>query len=543
MEIITFGEQSSFVDSVKEESEGNQQLWVVKDEIPGVSRSSLDQQNLTCSQVKTEEEEQWISQEIDQLTVKNEEEKPQLPEVHHIKSEDSRETEAPTSSSAEQMKTEPDGEISGGPEPDREPDPSTNLQPNIEKRHLVSSETEVSDEGEDDNLHPGSENEDSDEDWREPRTHQSSVKSKAGHKAAKKAFSCPDCGEQFVRKQMFQKHIAGHSGETSSSCSVEKNHSRGNKNSDAQTRLKPGRKSFSCDNCGKTFIKLAALKCHSRTHCGEKSVVCIDCGKIFHSRDDFKSHRKLHNGEKLFACDKCGKRFSQKHTLKIHMTCHTGEKPFQCELCDKKFTSNGGLKTHMTIHKGVKPFACSDCGRCFRLKSDLKSHKTTHLDIKSFGCGYCGVGFSHKRSLLQHVRLHTGKNLLSCDKCDKKFVGRYYLLRHMRVHLKREKPVTGKGNFSCEECGKRFLQEAHVKSHVVSHTGEKPFSCAHCGAKFTHKRSMLRHVRLHTGENLLSCDKCDKKFARNYYLLRHMRVHAKEEKVETGKGNFACKEW
>uniref|UniRef100_A0A3B5R351 C2H2-type domain-containing protein n=1 Tax=Xiphophorus maculatus TaxID=8083 RepID=A0A3B5R351_XIPMA len=345
---------------------GNQQLWVVKEEVPDVSSSSLDQQNLTCSQVKNEEEEQWISQEVEQVTVKKEEEEPQLPEVHLIKSEDSRQTETPTSSSAEQMKTESDGEISGGTEPDREPDPSTNLQPNIEEKYSASSETEVSDEGEDDNISgSGSENEDSDEDWREPRTCQSGVNSKVGCKAAKKAFSCPDCGKQFVRKQI---------------CSVEKKHSKRKRNGDSQTRLKPGRKSFSCDNCGKTFKKLAALKCHIRTHCGAKSVVCKDyCGKSFTSQDHFKSHRRLHTGERPFACDKCGKTFSHKHTLKIHMTSHTGAKPFQCELCHRKFTSNGGLKNHMTIHVGEKPFACSDCGRCFRLKSDLKVNSVIHV--------------------------------------------------------------------------------------------------------------------------------------------------------------------
>ncbi|KAM4715156.1 uncharacterized protein FYW61_018098 [Anableps anableps] len=235
-----------------------QQLLVVKEEVPDLGSFSLDQQNLACSQMKKEEEEQRISQEGEQLTVKNEdEEKPQLSEVHHIRSEDNREAEAPTSSSAEQMKTEPDGEVSGGPEPDREPDPNSNLQPNSEENSSNSSETEDSDDGEDDNLSgnlsgSGSENEDSDEDWREPRKHQSAVKSKVGHKTPKKAFSCPDCGKQFVKKQTFQEHMAGHSGEKSSSCSIEKKRSRRKQNVDSQSRLKPERKSFSCDDCETT---------------------------------------------------------------------------------------------------------------------------------------------------------------------------------------------------------------------------------------------------------------------------------------------------
>uniref|UniRef100_A0A3B3XYS3 C2H2-type domain-containing protein n=1 Tax=Poecilia mexicana TaxID=48701 RepID=A0A3B3XYS3_9TELE len=220
----------------------------------------------------------------------------------HAKLENA-ETEVPTSSSAEQMKTEPDGEISGGSEPNRELDSNPNLQANIEERHSSSSETEVSDESEDDNLSGSeSENEDSDEDWREPRTRQSGVNSKVGRKAAKKAFSCPDCGKQFVRKQMFQKHMAGHLGEKSSRCSVEKNHSRGKRNGDSQTRFKPGRKYFTCDNCGEIFKKLAT---HMTIHKGVKPFACSDCGRCFRLKSDLKGHMTTHLDVKSFGCGYC----------------------------------------------------------------------------------------------------------------------------------------------------------------------------------------------------------------------------------------------
>ncbi|MEQ2224731.1 hypothetical protein ILYODFUR_010464 [Ilyodon furcidens] len=74
--------------------------------------------------IKEEEEELWISQEEEQLTAKSEdEEKPQLSELHHIKTEDNREIEAPTTSSAEHVETEPHEEDFGRSERDRNPDP------------------------------------------------------------------------------------------------------------------------------------------------------------------------------------------------------------------------------------------------------------------------------------------------------------------------------------------------------------------------------------------------------------------------------------
>ncbi|MED6274744.1 hypothetical protein CHARACLAT_019503, partial [Characodon lateralis] len=89
------------------------QMLVKKEEVPH------DQ-----THIKEEEEELWISQEEEQLSAKSEdEEKPQLSELHHIKTEDNREIEAPTTSSAEHVETEPHEEDFGRSERDRNPDP------------------------------------------------------------------------------------------------------------------------------------------------------------------------------------------------------------------------------------------------------------------------------------------------------------------------------------------------------------------------------------------------------------------------------------
>ncbi|XP_017288147.1 uncharacterized protein LOC108245612 isoform X3 [Kryptolebias marmoratus] len=98
---------------VKEEEEEEEE------EVPHLWSSGLDQQDPELLVIKKEEEDLWSSQEGEQLPVTSEDEKsPQLFQLHRIKTEDDRETEPPTSSSAEQMKTETDEEDCGGPEPD-----------------------------------------------------------------------------------------------------------------------------------------------------------------------------------------------------------------------------------------------------------------------------------------------------------------------------------------------------------------------------------------------------------------------------------------
>ncbi|KAM4715063.1 uncharacterized protein FYW61_018018 isoform 2-T2 [Anableps anableps] len=105
------------------------QMVVIKEEFVHDWSSSSEQQDSEPLDIKEEEEELWISQEEEQLVVKIEdEEKSQLFELDGIKTHDDRETEAPTSSSAELLETEPDGEDCGGPEADWNPDPFCSFQ-------------------------------------------------------------------------------------------------------------------------------------------------------------------------------------------------------------------------------------------------------------------------------------------------------------------------------------------------------------------------------------------------------------------------------
>uniref|UniRef100_A0A8C9Z2G5 C2H2-type domain-containing protein n=1 Tax=Sander lucioperca TaxID=283035 RepID=A0A8C9Z2G5_SANLU len=339
-----------------------QQLLVVEEDVPPEQQewsSSLDQEDPEPPYIKEEQEELWTSQEGEQLQgleeadikfpftsvpVKSEEddeEKAQSSQLHANQTEKNREAE----------RTGADGEDWGGPEPARNSDPDSPLQPATHEKTANSSEYETDDRG----------------DWEETEE--------------------PQSGLNFL-----------HNNEVSVS-DVEPLQKR--------TGVQTGGKPFCCSVCGKRFFLKKTLTAHMRLHSEGNHFTCPVCKLVSSNRSTLVKHMRIHTGEKPFICSLCSKQFAQKGHLRRHLSVHTGDKPFSCSVCSKTFTQKGNLKKHMAIHTGEKPFSCSFCSKSFTQKGNLKQHLAVHTGEKPFSCSVCGERFTQKGHLKQHVSIHT----------------------------------------------------------------------------------------------------------------------------------------
>lgn len=79
-----------------------------------------------------------------------------------------------------------------------------------------------------------------------------------------------------------------------------------------------------------------------------------------------------------FTCNTCGKRFVRKYNWLRHSREHEREKKFTCDICNKKFHRAYYLTEHKRVHTGERPFSCTICGKTSATKTNHNKHIKIH---------------------------------------------------------------------------------------------------------------------------------------------------------------------
>ena len=62
----------------------------------------------------------------------------------------------------------------------------------------------------------------------------------------------------------------------------------------------------------------------------------------------------------------------------------------------------------------------------------------------------------------------------------------------------------------------RYARPSTLKTHMRTHSGERPYKCFDCNKSFSQAANLTAHCRTHSGEKPFHCGICNRTFSQRY---------------------------
>ncbi|XP_049774126.1 zinc finger protein 431-like isoform X1 [Schistocerca cancellata] len=348
-----------------------------------------------------------------------------------------------------------------------------------------------------------------------------------------------------------------------------------------------------CSLCGRLFRRPCEVKQHLLSHGGAKPYQCRDCGKKFGSKSGagihaLKKHGKDITEENIIdlckdgtfinsSSDQVNMMVERDNKVKKEVDDHrdndttSSDDDFEWKMDEEEifgmFSSEGqkfdsvtnspdkatsseteqngtvnvkneDVKKDITEDKSKEEEAkLSDTGKPSqgsrnneenndskddkRARKEKKRKREPAPKVPKHECGICGKKWRTMSEYRSHVATHSDERPYICEICGQAYKHKPALDIHVGMH-------NGINPFCCPYCNKAFTQKGALQRHMPIHTGEAPFQCELCGKRFVHHTSFNMHTLAHTGQKSYKCGLCGLALLSGSHLKRHSRVHTGE---------------
>jgi hypothetical protein len=212
-----------------------------------------------------------------------------------------------------------------------------------------------------------------------------------------------------------------------------------------------------------------------------------------------------------FSCQSFSSGFASSEDRKKHIERHT--RPHRCndENCASfvfGFASDAGLKRHM---KEAHPEA-SQQSQIFPTDKDVQlSLRPKSPERQANPQPVSGVQVPQAVQAAPDV---TSSNIQESPSSDSE----------PEVRSTTRPKINTKQDLKCPSCPKEFKRLYNLKSHLLTHTQNRPYACDICQKRFVRKSDCNRHKRIHMGVKDWVCDGCHVSFTRADMLNNHHRA-------------------
>jgi KRAB domain-containing zinc finger protein len=279
-----------------------------------------------------------------------------------------------------------------------------------------------------------------------------------------------------------------------------------------------------------TLLRRKGVRTKTRYPRKKQRFECDLCGKYLSSMRSLQFHINLHRGDSAYICATCGETFFTPNGIKGHSCEKKRKRPARdfrtndmrfCRFCAQHFESLDANKAHVCQFQHPDDPKLVVCRCCGKALARLafNRHMESHSGV-DWRCAVCGKQLATERALKTHMTTHSGNKPYKCRFCTDSFINKVVLERHMRFHGQQPRV------FQCEFCMKQLSTETSLKSHV-QRLHRSTVQCELCKVEFASRDGLRDHIAAEHEPSV--CGVCGKSFALPRYLKMHEKLHYDED--------------